>query len=85
MARLTVLQRETAQTLAKELFALETLVEEHSAVLRADPNQLADTYARYILTAPSEGFLPPRNNFLATIKQCEDTLASLKDCVSFHE
>ncbi|KAJ7888780.1 hypothetical protein B0H13DRAFT_2341841 [Mycena leptocephala] len=73
MGRLTATQLKAAEELAEDLFNLERRVEEHAAILRIEPNRLAEAYAEYTAlpdTSPA-GFVPARD-------QLDDAYALLK-------
>ncbi|KAJ7246551.1 hypothetical protein B0H12DRAFT_1126108 [Mycena haematopus] len=83
--RFTAAQRQSMQALAEQIFGWELLVEEHAAILRADPNQYATVYEAYVDNAPPIAFLPPRDDWQSSIKDCKDILTRLQGCTSFSD
>ncbi|KAJ7771006.1 hypothetical protein DFH07DRAFT_937891 [Mycena maculata] len=83
MPTLTPAKQEIAEAQAQQLFSWEILVEEHSAVLRADANRFAEAYQTYAATAPLQGSLPPPADSDRIIKESEETLERLKGCTPF--
>ncbi|KAF7348803.1 hypothetical protein MVEN_01400000 [Mycena venus] len=83
MARLSPSQKTEAQALAKKLFDLEVFAERQSAILRADPAQLAQAYSQYTDAAPPVGYLPPPDQLAAVMEQMERQ--SLSEPSSFVE
>ncbi|KAJ6516412.1 hypothetical protein C8R45DRAFT_960047 [Mycena sanguinolenta] len=72
MARkLSPAQQQAAEALALKIFNWEVLSEEHAAVLRSDPNQLAEAYAQCAVTTPPVGSFPPRDQFNNCIAKAE--------------
>lgn len=74
MPRLNELQIEAAHKIAKEVFEWERLAEEHSAVLRRDPNQMAEAHAQYARDAPPAGSVPPQAQWDLWIENVGQTL-----------
>ncbi|KAK7033342.1 hypothetical protein R3P38DRAFT_2922136 [Favolaschia claudopus] len=75
MPRLNKKQQAFAKELALELYKLEALAEDHCTIIQqADPNQVAEAYARCAVGRPPVGALPPRDQEQAAIAQAERDL-----------
>lgn len=85
MGRLTATQLKAAEELAADLFNLERRVEEHAAILRVEPNRLAEAYAEYtaLPDASPAGFVPTRDQLDRCIRAAEATLK--EECITFFE
>ncbi|KAJ6529118.1 hypothetical protein DFH09DRAFT_1185228 [Mycena vulgaris] len=73
---LRLVQRNAAEELAQKIFKWEIISEEHAAVLRSDPNQLAEVYARCEVNTPPIGSFPPRDQLASCIATAELGLQS---------
>lgn len=65
-------RRKRSEQLGKRLYQLEYKVEDHSAVLRKDPNAMAAAYDEYIAQAPPMGWQPgpeDRDRYIADIEK----------------
>ncbi|KAJ7804224.1 hypothetical protein B0H14DRAFT_3883614 [Mycena olivaceomarginata] len=85
MGRLTATQLKAAEELAEDLFNLERRVEEHAAILRVEPNRLAEAYAEYtgLPDASPAGFVPTRDQLDRCIRAAEATLK--EECITFFD
>ncbi|KAH8826754.1 hypothetical protein DL96DRAFT_1680722 [Flagelloscypha sp. PMI_526] len=80
MVRLSPAEREAAKARAKKIFEWERICEEHAAILRADPDRMAEAHEKCSANAPPEGFTPPRDEYdkymanaeMIINKPCED-------------
>ncbi|KAJ7350766.1 hypothetical protein DFH08DRAFT_862322 [Mycena albidolilacea] len=64
-------QRMAAEELAQKVFKWEVMTEEHAAVLRSDPNQLAEVYTQCAVNTPPVGSFPPRDQLASSIAKAE--------------
>jgi hypothetical protein len=69
--KLNVQQQQRSQQLGQRLFDLARQVEEHSAILRRDPNAMAVAYDEYASKAPPIGYTPPLEQREKYIADCE--------------
>ncbi|KAJ6494912.1 hypothetical protein DFH09DRAFT_1206226 [Mycena vulgaris] len=74
---LRLAQRNAAEELAQKIFKWEIISEEHAAVLRSDPNQLAEVYAQCEVNTPPIGSFPPRDQLASCIAAAELELQSM--------
>ncbi|KAJ7821531.1 hypothetical protein B0H14DRAFT_2830952 [Mycena olivaceomarginata] len=68
---LRLAQRMAAEELAQKIFKWEVMTEEHAAVLRSDPNQLAEVYTQCAVNTPPVGSFPPRDQLAGCIAKAE--------------
>ncbi len=83
MARLNAADRALVEELGQKIFDWERLAEEHSAVLRTDPNAYAEAWQAYAAKAPQIGTVPTRDSYEEHILLGEKLLA--KKCVTIYE
>ncbi|KAF9012229.1 hypothetical protein BDZ89DRAFT_1077445, partial [Hymenopellis radicata] len=83
MAELNAAERAQVEALGQKIFDWQRLSEEHSAILRADPNAYAEAYQQYAAKAPQIGTVPPRGEYEEHILLGEQLLE--KECVTFYD
>jgi hypothetical protein len=74
-----------AEELAQKIFKWEVISEEHAAVLRTDPTQLAEVYAQRAAVTPPGNAFPPRDQLAGCIAQAELDLQTLAGATAFSE
>ena len=83
MPRLTTVQHTIAEKASEDLYRYEKTCEEHSAVLRRDPEGYAKAYEEYSANSNKTGFMPPRGDFDHYIEESEKVLE--KECTNLLE
>ena len=72
--RFTVEEEAIITKASQDLHRYEKICEEHSVVLRRDPEGCIKAHQEYTANSPPMGFMPPRDEFNHYIKVAENVL-----------
>ena len=81
--KLTVAEQAIVAKASQDLYRYERICEEHSAVLRRDPDGCTKAHQEYTANSNPMGFLPPRDEFDRYIEESEKVLE--KECSTLLE
>jgi hypothetical protein len=76
--KLTVAEQAIVTKASQDLYRYERICEEHSAILRRDPDGCLKAHREYTANSNSMGFMPARDEFDRYIEESEEVLK--KEC-----
>jgi len=81
--KLTVAELAIVAKASQDLYRYERICEEHSAILRRDPDGCLKAHQEYTANSNSMGFMPARDEFDRYIEESEEVLK--KECRTLHD